>query len=122
MIKLSEKRSGYMKVEELKKEESYSFECNMSEEYRNYIDYDEWGCAFAWFDDKGIGVEYNFCIQGDRTNSCAIYKTRYNPKTDYIETDYDEFEHYEIDFDNPNWIEELENAMCKALIELHGVQ
>lgn len=108
-----------MKVEELKKKESYSFECNMSEEYKDYRNHDEWGCAFAWLEDKDIGVEYNFCF--DCGNSCcAIYKAITN-SDGYLETDYSEFVHYDIDFDNDNWREEFENAMCKALIEFHEV-
>lgn len=109
-------------VEELKTFKAYEFECNMSEEYKDYDCHDEWGCAFAWLGD--IGVEYNFCIDNSTNkniNCCAIYKMEMNNETDYMETDYDEFEHYEIDFNNPNWEAELENAMCKALIELHNL-
>lgn len=100
-------------VEELKLDTDYEFECNMSEEYKDN-EMDEWGCAFVWLND--IGVEYNFCIDSGE-NCCAIYKMEFNNKTDYMETDYDTFIHYEIDFDNPKWKTELENAMCKALIE-----
>lgn len=104
-------------VEELKLHEDYEFECNMSEEYKD-SEIDEWGCAFIWLND--IGVEYNFCIDSGE-NSCAIYKTEINEETDYMETDYDKYIHYEIDFDNENWKEELENAMCEALIKFHNL-
>ena len=103
-----------MKVSELKKEKGYEFECNMSEEFKTHTDHDEWGCACVWLND--IGVEYNFCID-DGNNSCAIYKMEMNKEEDYMETDYSKFIHYEIDFNNPEWKSELENAMCKALIE-----
>ena len=109
--------SPNMTVEELKEEELYEFECNMSDEYKDK-ETDEWGCAFVWLND--IGVEYNFCIDSGN-NCCAIYKMEINEETDYMETDYDTFIHYEIDFDNENWEQELENAMCKALIELHNL-
>ena len=105
-------------VEELKSYADYEFECNMSEGYKD-SQIDEWGCAEVWF--KDIGVEYNFCIDGE-TNSCAIYKTEIDPEEfHYVVTDYDTYIHYEIDFDNENWKEELENAMCEALIEFHNL-
>ena len=104
-----------MTVEELKHNSNYEFECNISDEYKDK-ETDEWGCAFVWLDN--IGVEYNFCIDGG-INSCAIYKMKLNEETDYMEIDYDTFIHYEINFSNKNWIEELKNAMCKALIEFY---
>lgn len=108
-------------VEELKLKNGYEFECNMSNEYKDYKNHDEWGCAFIWFGENSeIGVEYNFCFD-DGESCCAIYKMGLNEKTDYMETDYDTYVHYDIDFDNDNWKEELENAMCKALIEFHNL-
>ena len=109
-------------VEELKLETNYEFACEMSEEYKDYNCHDEWGCAEVWLGD--IGVEYNFCIDGSAdvvVNCCAIYKMEMNKETDYMETDYDTFAHYEIDFNNPNWKVELENAMCRALIKFHNL-
>lgn len=106
-------------VEDLKREEGYEFECNMSEEYKDYENHDEWGCAFVWLNND-IGTEYNFAIEtynDEVFTACAIYKTEINENSGYMETDYDKYVHYEIDFGNPNWKEELENAMCKALIE-----
>lgn len=105
-----------MTVEELKKRDGYEFECNMDNGYRDCKDHDEWGCAYTWLGD-GIGVEYNFCMQGENENCCAIYKVEINGKTGYMETDTSVFEHYEIDFEKDNWKEELEHAMCKALIQ-----
>lgn len=105
-------------VEELKLHEDYEFECNMSDEYKNRVHCDEWGCASIFYGD--VGVEYNFCIDGE-INCCAIYKMETNEESDYMETDYNTYIHYEIDFDNENWEQELENAMCKALIEFYNL-
>lgn len=102
-----------MNVKELKEREDYEFECNIGESYKDK-ETDEWGCASVWIGD--MGVEYNFCIDGGE-NYCAIYKMEFDHKTGYAETDYDVYEHYEIDFDDEHWMENLENAMCKALIE-----
>lgn len=97
----------------------FEFECNISEEYKDNDYIDEWGSAFVWYGDD-MGVEYNFCIDGD-TNSSAIYKTEINKKTGYMETDYSEFVHYEVDFNDAEWRNKLEEAMCNALIKLHGL-
>lgn len=105
-----------MLVSDLKKYPEYEFECNMSDEFKTYDCHDEWGCAFVWVGD--IGVEYNFCIDS-KENCCAIYKTFINDETGYMETDSDKFVHYEIDFDDSDWVEKLENAMCEAFLELH---
>lgn len=93
----------------------YCFECNLSDDYKNLCNYDidEWGCAILWFKDLG-GVEYNFCINNG-TNLSAIYKLYYKDKeTDDLTTDYDTFEHYEIDFNNANWKDELLKAMLES--------
>lgn len=89
----------------------YEFECNLSEEYQNYDCCDEWGAATLWLNDKQ-GVEYNFCIDNNE-NCCAIYKM-YCDENEIWETDYSIFEHYEIDFDNVNWEEELEKSMYEV--------
>lgn len=90
----------------------YDFDCLLSEEYKKYTDYDEWGVATLWLNDKQ-GVEYNFCMDGGH-NSCAIYKMYYDEETDTESTDYSVFEHYEIDFGNVNWKMELEKAMYEV--------
>lgn len=112
-----------MTIKELKQSVGYEFECNMSNEYKEYYkeydSYDEWGCAFVWLGEN-IGAEYNFAIEtynDEVYTACAIYKMKFNNKADYMETDYDTFIHYDIDFNNENWEEELENAMCKAIIK-----
>lgn len=104
-----------MTVKEVKTNYDYSFECCMSNEYKGYNDYDEFGCATMWLADKG--VEYNFCIQSDGTNSSAIYKLNADEDMSYVETDYDTFVHYEVDFNDMDWIEKLEDEMCKTLIK-----
>jgi hypothetical protein len=101
------------KVDALKSRIDYSFELNMTEEYKSYESCDEWGCAYVWCDEEK-GAEYNFCIDG--SNCCAIYKNEINKGTGCIETDYSTFIHYEINFDSTTWKEDLENAMCDALI------
>lgn len=95
-----------------KEETYYDFDCLLSEEYKKYTDYDEWGVATLWLNDKQ-GVEYNFCMDGGH-NSCAIYKMYYDEETGTESTDYSVFEHYEIDFGNVNWKMELEKAMYEV--------
>lgn len=107
-------------VEELKNSIGYSFECNMTEEYESYEIYDEWGCAYVWFGGNR-GAEYNFCID-ELDNYSAFYKMELNEKTGYMETDYDSNIHYEIDFNESNWKEKLENAMCEALIKYFNLE
>lgn len=86
---------------------SYEFELNISDEYKNFTDHSEWGAAFVWFD-NGVGAEYNFCIQNGK-NSSAIYRMRLiNGEWD---TDYSDFRHYEIRFEDPDWAEALKKEM-----------
>lgn len=93
---------------------NYKFELNMDNSYKKYIDIDEWGTAVIDF--GTYGAEYNFCIEeGD--NYSAIYYMEYNDETDYWGTDYDCFEHYEINFNNPNWKLELKEAMYNFVID-----
>lgn len=109
-----------MTINELKKNKDYYFQCDIKKktvlkEIADTNCFDEWGCAFISITDD-IGVEYNLCVD-EGENCSAIYKVDYNKETDFIETDYNTFIHYEIDFDNPKWKKELENAMCEALIK-----
>lgn len=108
-----------MTIQELKQMDDYEFECSMSEEYKDYKIHDEWGCAFLWLGEF-IGVEYNFCIDNDYT-ACAIYKIKFNKDEHYMTTDYDTFVHYDIDFNSENWKNELENAMCNALVQFYNL-
>ena len=113
-----------MTIEELKRKEDYSFECYIKKEsiLKEIADtdcFDEWGCAYISFGET-MGVEYNLCIDNttnENINESAIYKVDYDEEYDEYETDYTTFIHYEIDFDNPKWKKELEDAMCEALIK-----
>ena len=95
---------------------NYEFECNISNEYSNNQNCDEWGAAFLWGDDGSLGVEYNFCIDGS-TNSSAIYKMQM--KDEYMETDYSTFIHYEIDFSKDDWQAILAQSMIQAYKKFH---
>ena len=94
---------------------NYEFELNMDDSYRDYKYIDEWGCALIWFEEYGYGAEYNFCLDGE-IDSSAIYLVEYNDETDDWEDKTYWFEHYEIDFNNPNWKTELEKAMYDFVI------
>lgn len=88
------------------------FECSLSEGYKNHSNCDEWGAALLWLNDDQ-GVEYNFCMDGE-LNSSAIYKIYFDEEADGFRTDYSTFKHYEVDFNNRSWKEELKNAMYVA--------
>ena len=96
----------------------YEFECNISEEM-----FSEGvilpGAAYIWFED--IGVEFEFCIENGE-NYSAIYRMDKNKAGDDIETDHDEFYHYEIDPTDPEWKANLEIEMCRVLILLHDLK
>lgn len=109
-----------MTIKELKNNAEYCFECDIKKrrvlkEIADTDCFDEWGCAYISVGDE-LGVEYNLCVD-DGENCSAIYKVDYDEENDCIETDCSTFIHYEIDFNNPKWKKELENAMCEALIE-----
>lgn len=106
-----------MDIKELKADERYSFDCELSKEYGSHKDWDEWGCACVWFGDE-IGAEYNFCIDNGE-NCSAIYRISMGENGEYAETDCSTFVHYEIDFSKEDWKEKLEDAMCRALIDFY---
>lgn len=67
---------------------------------------DTWGDIEVFSDEYGIGLDYNLCIDnsdGDMDNESAFYVMRFDPETGYYDTDYDDFVHYEIDINNPEW-------------------
>lgn len=114
--------SPTMTIEELQRKFDYEFECNVTEEYKECGDYDEWGSAFVYF--GKYCVEYNFCIDNstkEAINCSAIYKVNIDDDMDNNCIDTNTYVHYEIDFEKPDWQEELENAMCKALIEFYNL-
>lgn len=113
-----------MTIKELKNNKKYCFQCDMTKkkilkEIADTNCFDEWGCAYISVGDE-IGVEYNLSIDSGK-NYSAIYKTDYDKENDYIETDTSTFIHYEVDFDNSKWKQELENAMCEALIKFFEI-
>lgn len=91
----------------------FEFELNMDDSYKNCENIDEWGMAVVWA--GYYGAEYNLCLE-DGDNYSAIYFMEYNDETDYWETEYDCFKHYEIDFNNPNWKLDLKEAMYDFII------
>ena len=113
-----------MTIKELKRTFPYNFYCNMQKrrvlkEIADTDYFDEWGCAYLSLG-EAMGAEYNLCIDNttnENINDSAIYKVVYNEESGEYETIYDVFVHYEIDFDNPKWKKELENAICEALIQ-----
>lgn len=90
------------------------FELNMDDGYKQYTDIDEWGMAVIDF--GTYGAEYNFCIE-EGNNYSAIYYMEYNEETGYWNTDYNCFEHYEINFNDSNWKKDLEKAMYNFVID-----
>lgn len=102
-----------MTVEELKNNPKYEFECNINPS--NYIGkntYDDWGAGFIWIND--VGVEYNICKDYGEDLS-AIYYTEIGDDG-YMHTSYSLFVPYEIDFNDPNWEENFETALCNGMI------
>lgn len=106
-------------VKELKASAGYEHECNIDSDEED-VENDLWCAALTWFGEN-IGVEYNLCIQDDGTNCSAIYRMELNKEEDSMETDYDDYVHYEIDFSDRNWKRKLENAMCEALLKFYGL-
>lgn len=108
-----------MTVAELKKHPGYQFEHYLSKELSEEDGWDEWGAGFCWLNGD-IGVEYNFCFHKGEEDYSAIYYMHLDDN-DYMATDHDRYIPYEIDFSDENWEEKFEDAMCKALIELHNL-
>lgn len=80
---------------------------------------DIWGAAIAWYGTE-VGAEYNFCkeyTEDEVVNSSAIYSMRFEGDPDdpnsRITTDYDDYEHYEVDFRDPKW----EKKLCDTMID-----
>ena len=101
----------------------YGYEINMTPEEEDRDGMDVWGAAELWLDGGNKGVEYNWCWD-DGENYSAIYMTEMNYNDPqypdgYMDTDYDTYVHYEVDFNNANWEQELINAMFMAANEFH---
>lgn len=111
-----------MDIEKLKAHPLYHFEIAASEEVINQAvnfshgDFiDDWDIAYLSVGE--YGCEYNLYLDFEQhvENASAIYMT--NVDCDgYWVTDSDVYEQYCIDFTNPNWAKDLENAMCKFFI------
>lgn len=97
------------------KKRNYEYQINIkAEDYKDATAYDEWGAAFVWDkENPHIGAEYNIANNG--TNCSAIYLMQWDNTHDNMETDYDTFVHYEIDWDDPEWKKNLRKAMWKAV-------
>lgn len=106
-----------MTVEELKKITGYEFECNISKEMTEEW-CDVWGGAFVRFGkNQSRGAEYNLCFDLEEgSDDSAIYKMS-KDFLDDVSADYDTFNHYEINFNDSEWKNKLEEAMCKSVIE-----
>lgn len=103
--------------EQIKNDPRYEFEIAIDESILEEGDTDIWGMGYVWFADAG--VEYNYCMDsGD--NCCAIYKMEYNKETDYWDTDYNTYIHFEIPFKKKNWEKLFVNAMIDALVSFYG--
>lgn len=101
----------------------YEYEINMTPEEEDKNGMDVWGAAELWFGNGDKGVEYNWCWD-DGENDSAIYKTEMNYDNPdypdgYMETDYSTYVHYEVDFTNANWKQELVDTMYKIAKEFH---
>ena len=115
-----------MTIKEVQKDRLYAFNCYMNrkkilKEISEHDFFDDWSCAYLSIGDN-CGVEYNLCIDNttnESINCSAIYKVDYDENNECFEIDYDNYIHYEIDFNKRTWKKDLENAMCDALIKLH---
>lgn len=96
------------------------FDVYMDETFINKIDEDDWGCAELIDKEKGIGCEYNYCIQtetnGELNNCSAIYLITCDKDDNVWETDYQSCKRYEIEW-RYDWKEKLEKAMNDFLDE-----
>ena len=88
------------------------FECNMDSSYADFNCIDEWGAAFVWLNEF-IGVEYNFCIDCGKNYSAIYLMTCQDGQ---MSTDYNEFVHYEINFNRADWKELLKDEMIKVAV------
>lgn len=84
-------------------------------EYMNKENIDEWGVATVTINEE-YGAEYNICID-DGDNESAIYFQELDENGGFWQTDFSNCKHYEIDFNNPNWREDLEKEMKNYLLK-----
>lgn len=101
-------------------EMNWSYEICIDESYADIDCIDEWGMIQVWLEDKGIGAEYNYCVEtykGEKLNSCAFYFMWEDKEADNWKTDWNDYEHYEIDFNNTRWKEDIVEAMKEFIIK-----
>lgn len=84
-------------------------------EYMNKENIDEWGVATVTINEE-YGAEYNICIE-DGNNESAIYFQELD-ENGFWQTDFSNYKHYEIDFNNPNWKLDLKEAMYNFVINM----
>ena len=96
-----------------------------AEEYNRILEegesVDDWGVIQCVSEDDGIGIEYNFCIDcsdGVADNCSAFYVMHYDSRSGYWDTDPDDFTHYEIDFNDPDYREKTKAFAIKLLSEV----
>lgn len=78
--------------------------------------FDVWGFAELTDEEKGIGAEYNYCIDEEGTNCSAIYYMFFDKDSGLWNTDYTSCDGYHIKW-GPDWKEQLEKAMNEFLDE-----
>lgn len=101
---------------------------NHIEENEGYVD--SWGDVIMWFDGVDVkrnfvGVEYNFCIDGDENFSAFYLMFDTEPEIEneyydgyYIYTLTDYCEHYEIDFNDSDWREKAKVGAYNAILSM----
>ena len=97
----------------------YEFYTNFTEEIismcKNKEEIDEWGLALITINNK-YGVEYNLCFENGN-NYSAIYFQECD-ENNIWQTDFTGSKHYEIDFNSPYWIIDLEKEMKEYLFSV----
>ena len=117
----------YCNAKETKKNNTYEYEININPAEVDKNCHDEWGAAYMWLNkEEDAGVEYNLCYDSGECCS-AFYKMEktYNDPDypdGYVETDYDDCEHYEIDFNDKNWKEKLVEAMKEVMEKFFDIK
>lgn len=93
---------------------NFHFSDEIIDMYMDKENIDEWGVATITIDGL-YGAEYNICIE-DGNNESAIYFQELD-ENNFWQTDFSNYKHYEIDFNNPNWNEDLKKEMKEYLLK-----
>lgn len=108
--------SNYM--EQCKNKREYEFDCFLEKGYGDKECWDEWGVATVILN-KDFGAEYNLCFD-EGVNQSAIYPWFWDGE--FYSTDTCYFQHYEVDFTQPDWEQKLYEAMvdvAECYMKLH---